>query len=155
MKSGWSKDKVGLELPLPMDTAGNKRFHRYVCWKRKFGKRQSADEREHGVVKKHENSWNTQVFGFISSTFKDKFRSQNSVWTSTNQDGSGVATVLVLPSKAGSGQSMGREVCWQSWCDWLASTYENDDNQERLLWSMLSGYLQTPRGQADNENYSA
>lgn len=35
-----------------MDTAGNKIFHRYVCWKRKFGKRQSADEREHGVVKK-------------------------------------------------------------------------------------------------------
>lgn len=35
-KSGWSKQKVGLELKLARDTKGNKRCYRNISWKRKL-----------------------------------------------------------------------------------------------------------------------
>lgn len=35
-KSGWSKQKMGLELKLARDTMGNKRCYRNISWKRKF-----------------------------------------------------------------------------------------------------------------------
>lgn len=43
-KSGWSKQKICLELKLAMGRKGNRKCYRNVTWKRKERKGRSVDE---------------------------------------------------------------------------------------------------------------